>query len=114
MPSRACGLSRIACEPHVCELVVRAGRLIPRIAELRGEAEALNIRAIEMKKAFGVDNVTPRQTFEDGRSPTNQFNSLPFNASDTIQDLKNIVEQHKTMSEELQYEMRVAEGYKRG
>ena len=50
-----------------------------------------------MKKAFGVDNVTPRQTFEDGRSPT-MMHHFPFNASEVLNDMKNIVARQETRS----------------
>ena len=105
------------CEPGAPGWVVTFGDMMSLLLTFfilllsfaKLEKSRFKVFAIEMKKAFGVDNVTPRQTFEDGRSPTYQFNSLPFNASDTIKDLKNVVEQHRTMSPDGKVDVEVQE-----
>ena len=51
-----------------------------------------------LQKAFGVQNVTPRQSFEEGRSPTMQHFSLPFQASELVDQLKNIVASQQSRS----------------
>lgn len=62
------------------------------------EKSKFKVFALSMKKAFGVDNVTPRQTFEDGRKSTMQHYSLPFNATEVLDDMKNIVARQETRS----------------
>ena len=107
----------VKCEPGAPGWVVTFGDMMSLLLTFfilllsfaKLEKSRFKVFAIEMKKAFGVDNVTPQQTFEDGRSPTKQYNSLPFNASDTIEDIQNIVEQHKTMSPDGQVDVEVSE-----
>ena len=49
-------------------------------------------------KAFGVQNVTPRQSYEEGRDPTMQHFSLSFNAAETVNKMKNIVARNQNKS----------------
>jgi chemotaxis protein MotB len=107
----------VKCEPGAPGWVVTFGDMMSLLLTFfilllsfaKLEKSRFKVFAIEMKKAFGVDNVTPQQTFEDGRSPTMQYNSLPFDASDTIEDIQNIVEQHKTMSPDGQVDVEVSD-----
>ena len=96
----------VKCEPGAPGWVVTFGDMMSLLLTFfilllsfaKLEKSRFKVFAVEMKKAFGVDNVTPQQTFEDGRSAAMQYNSLPFNASDTLKDIKNIVEQQRARS----------------
>ncbi len=96
----------VKCEPGAPGWVVTFGDMMSLLLTFfilllsfaKLEKSKFKVFALSMKKAFGVDNVTPQQTFEDGRSPVMQNNSLPFNASEVLDDMKNIVARQETRS----------------
>jgi chemotaxis protein MotB len=96
----------VKCEPGAPGWVVTFGDMMSLLLTFfilllsfaKLEKSKFKQYALDMKKAFGVDNVTPRQTFEDGRSPAMQHYSLPFNATDVMKKMKEIVEQQQTRS----------------
>lgn len=94
------------CEPGAPGWVVTFGDMMSLLLTFfilllsfsRLETSKFKVLALNFQKAFGVDNVTPRSTFEDGRSPTMQHYSLPFNASQVIENLQNSVASLKSRS----------------
>ncbi len=96
----------VKCEPGAPGWVVTFGDMMSLLLTFfilllsfaKLEKSKFKVFALSMQKAFGVDNVTPRQTFEDGRSPTMMHHSLPFNASEVLNDMKNIVARQETRS----------------
>lgn len=94
------------CEPGAPGWVVTFGDMMSLLLTFfilllsfsRLEKSRFQAARQSLLKAFGVQNVTPRQTFEDGRSPIMQHVSLPFQASQTVDKLKNIVSSQQSRS----------------
>ena len=70
----------VKCEPGAPGWVVTFGDMMSLLLTFfilllsfaKLEKSKFKVFAISMQKAFGVDNVTPKQTFKDGRSPAMQ------------------------------------------
>jgi chemotaxis protein MotB len=94
------------CEPGAPGWVVTFGDMMSLLLTFfilllsfaRLEKTRFKVLASSMKKAFGVQNVTPRQTYEDGRSPIMKHFSLPFNSSEVVDQMKNIVARQQSRS----------------
>jgi chemotaxis protein MotB len=94
------------CEPGAPGWVVTFGDMMSLLLTFfilllsfsRLEKSRFQAARSSLQKAFGVQNVTPRQSFEDGRSPVMQHFSLPFKASEVVDRLKNIVSSQQSRS----------------
>jgi chemotaxis protein MotB len=73
------------------------------------EKTRFKVFASSMKAAFGIQNVTPQHSYVTGRSVTKKSFSLPFNATDTANQLKNIVKSQQQRSPQGKVDIQVAE-----
>ena len=105
------------CEPGAPGWVVTFGDMMSLLLTFfilllsfsRLETSRFKLMSLNIQKAFGVDNVTPRSTFEDGRSATMLHSSLPFQASQVVDQMKNIVARQSTRSPSGKVDIQVAE-----
>ena len=80
------------CEPGAPGWVVTFGDMMSLLLTFfilllsfaRLEKTRFRVLSSSLKKAFGVQNVTPKDSYEEGRSPIMQHVSLPFNASEVV------------------------------
>ena len=94
------------CEPGAPGWVVTFGDMMSLLLTFfilllsfsRLEKSRFQAARSSLQKAFGVQNVTPRQTYEEGRSPIMQHFSLPFKASEVVDKLKNAVSSQQSRS----------------
>jgi chemotaxis protein MotB len=105
------------CEPGAPGWVVTFGDMMSLLLTFfilllsfaKLEKTRFKVLASTMKKAFGVQNVTPRQSYEEGRSPIMQHVSLPFNSSEAVDQMKNVVASHQNRSPKGKVDIQVDE-----
>jgi chemotaxis protein MotB len=67
--------------------------------------------ASSFQKAFGAQNVTPTDAFEDGKSPIMNHFALPFKATESVNQLKNIVAKQQSRSPQGKVNITVEENH---
>ena len=75
------------------------------------EKTRFRVLSSSMKKAFGVQNVSPKYQRQDGRSVVREEFSMPFNASETTGRLKNMAIRQQTRSPQGTVDITVEENH---
>jgi chemotaxis protein MotB len=75
------------------------------------EQAKFQVIASSMNKAFGAQNVTPRESYEDGKSPVMQNFAMPFKATEAVEQLKNIVAKQQSRSPQGKVNIKVEENH---
>ena len=94
------------CEPGAPGWVVTFGDMMSLLLTFfilllsfaKLEKTKFKVFSASMKKAFGVQNVTPERTFQDGRTPVHKTFSLPFRAAETLEKMKDVITRHQSRS----------------
>lgn len=105
------------CEPGAPGWVVTFGDMMSLLLTFfilllsfaKLEKTRFKVFATSMKQAFGIQNVTPRESYVTGRSVVKKSFSLPFNATETANQLKNIVKSLQQRSPQGKVDIDVAE-----